>query len=1267
MPVLSAGYILEEVTTYFIKKGHTSLLDQLAQLSLFELSPYGDVQSESVSSIFSVANNIISRGLPTRSSLYLTDRILNAIFDHSFKNILKGKICFELPLEQMEDIATGLVKGNVLQLLSGRLTEEKKLLAQLLFTPIAVARVQKIIVHLILHQVLSLKSSAWNILIIERDVPCAKLAISDLTDLLTHLLQFEGNLSALPRMNVQVVSSEEFADTPLGHLSEDAVQLHNKDILAQHFDAVIDISLRKDAYYQTPRTLKNSPFFEAKSVNHTPVHSTHTLITDQPISYAALGQVMNQHQFFFQQASKQEALIYLLQNVLRIEQLPPGLANIINRSVQGKSLVARYPNGQYRLYAVALSGLLQPAMTGIIYESALQISQDGHELSSHYFDSYRVLNQEDLKTAQLQQKIKGTLQYLFLLTTADQLFRVSILEEIKQVLKNGSVFSQLIFHEAHSISEWSHYTNYLYGAVLSEVPAIFETEEKLPVHVYSGSITYDVMMDICSSFNLDEADIIHFSDELYRNKFANYSIIPVPYSESQALLSSKQKSQVMVKYPVLKRLLKNVPFEFGKKQEEVFGPTPQGDKSIYSYGGIIFDQHVSYPPDTQLESLSKYLISEQYLDIDIFPYDPYKDNSDHPNGTDGYYQFQEKTSNLLITNYPKGNPLPSNHLRYSIHYHLPLSPEHLYEETAYSMLQREKCPTYILFHPSDIHLNEYTQRIKYQISDNKVSDAFIKEKTLFFELLEGISYPDDFFLRYLSNKLLREFGIKTRINIHRDQENVFHLSVEGTIEQSHSLQLKVYGNIYLPDLSVDALTAQHVSHSEATKVLSRASEIVQELSPSGEFANILLHNKGEGIAANLSKDLIDKTTIVLDHSNEYLQRLTDLIKTEGNYEVDTEFVGNIISLSFDAESFLETFEREYPLKINRERKYLKGQLNSSDVQKDTVGITKRLKYLTEIPDNFSISEPTKASIQQFYPRVRTRTETIRLLYRLKILGLIDKFDWDEENGLATIYVKKKSLEEITTRYTQYLSRYLGPVSISHRLKGLVIDSRAPLAALEYIVDDYLDFIHNYLAPKRINASRFVAEICKLGLKKGNSIVHEYVKHYFTELFSQREFLLSATKNNQEPTAILDKYAQFITSPPEKLDVGSEIAILKHMIKSCESIQSLLPRSNRVLNVIHAYAKLLLLSTSDNEENDPEESIEEPFLEVQNQLIEGLASLYDTSSSEYWMNILNRLKTYAMGFNEELESVFDEISNMLMVTYYSSWLAEFNNKFFDISN
>ena len=86
---------------------------------------------------------------------------------------------------------------------------------QLALSPFAIARVQKTIIEFILRGVLDLEQKEWNISIVERDVPCGYLAVTDLQHLVKNIFELQGKETKLPKINLQVYNTNEFANAKL--------------------------------------------------------------------------------------------------------------------------------------------------------------------------------------------------------------------------------------------------------------------------------------------------------------------------------------------------------------------------------------------------------------------------------------------------------------------------------------------------------------------------------------------------------------------------------------------------------------------------------------------------------------------------------------------------------------------------------------------------------------------------------------------------------------------------------------------------------------------------------------------------------------------------------------------------------------------------------------------------------------------------------------------------------------------------------------------
>lgn len=109
---------------------------------------------------------------------------------------------------------------------------------QIVLSPLAIARIERTLLQALLSGAVNLASEKWKILVIERDVPCATIAISLLQKSFEKISAMDGSNMKLPPIELTVVSTKEFADSKL-HM-KNAVETSVPD---EDFDFCIDISM----------------------------------------------------------------------------------------------------------------------------------------------------------------------------------------------------------------------------------------------------------------------------------------------------------------------------------------------------------------------------------------------------------------------------------------------------------------------------------------------------------------------------------------------------------------------------------------------------------------------------------------------------------------------------------------------------------------------------------------------------------------------------------------------------------------------------------------------------------------------------------------------------------------------------------------------------------------------------------------------------------------------------------------------------------------
>ena len=114
---------------------------------------------------------------------------------------------------------------------------------QIALTPFAVARVQKVLLEAINSEVLSLEKKTWKIGVIERDVPCAFLAIEDLKQHFNKFFILENLSRSFPNVKLEIFYSDEFASTELNLLYQGSRKNISEFDPEVQYDLLIDVAV----------------------------------------------------------------------------------------------------------------------------------------------------------------------------------------------------------------------------------------------------------------------------------------------------------------------------------------------------------------------------------------------------------------------------------------------------------------------------------------------------------------------------------------------------------------------------------------------------------------------------------------------------------------------------------------------------------------------------------------------------------------------------------------------------------------------------------------------------------------------------------------------------------------------------------------------------------------------------------------------------------------------------------------------------------------
>lgn len=365
---------------------------------------------------------------------------------------------------------------------------------QLTLSSFAIARVQKTIIELILSNNLNLEAKQWSILAIERDVPCVALAIEDLKRHFKYLFALAGKEQYFPTIDLQILSTEEFANSKLHKTKPELIDKFRSE---REFDLIIDISvLQRRGILKTEIPFNGKCKVIIRSSHY--VNSERKLYTSDFIDYQPVTKKL-ENETYDAIPEAEERLTYFLKNIFRKEKFREGQLPILNRALQGKSVIGLLPTGGGKSLTYQIASLLQAGVTMVI-DPIKSLMQDQYDnLVKNGIDSCNFINSKltrEEKTFATNQVVESKVLFTFVSPERLQIkdFRTSLHE----MLKNQVYFSYCVIDEVHCVSEWGHdfRTSYLSLGRNAIEHCKTKNKETIPIFGLTATASFDVLSDV---------------------------------------------------------------------------------------------------------------------------------------------------------------------------------------------------------------------------------------------------------------------------------------------------------------------------------------------------------------------------------------------------------------------------------------------------------------------------------------------------------------------------------------------------------------------------------------------------------------------------------------------------------------------------------------------------------------------------------------------------------------------------------------------------
>jgi superfamily II DNA helicase RecQ len=506
----------------------------------------------------------------------------------------------------------------------------------LCLSPFGIARIQRMLLLYLMANYDGLIERALRIGIIERDLPCAHIAIDDLKLLLQTLNGLLPAPVVVPHFEIEVYCSTEFIHHPL-HLNKVANSLN--EFNHEGLDLIIDISLlRRSGVFKDDDTYAFPNSIIIRNSHYTHFQTATAVISAPLILYRSL--VSHLENEVFEPIEESSGLLRkLLQSTFRKIDFRDGQLPILNRALQGRSVIGLLPTGGGKSLTYQLAALLQPGTTIVIDPIRSLMVDQYSSLKEVGIDKCEFIN-STLSTAERnynQHKLLAKGQLLMLFVSPERF----VIDEFRAALTNavneGHCFSYAVIDEVHCVSEWGHEFRTPYLNLGDNAQAFCRTFSGRPIPLFglTATASFDVLADIERELNIAEDDgnaIVRFENSV-RDE-VNYAVKEVQNTYEGLNHLSRQlvrKSIGLKKQETLFQMIQ-------EKQNELQIFNTQAalaaiiENSFRNYIPIAERQKWLHTYETEVQAIDNYIAWHQNrIQIADLPF-----NSNHNNGLERF-------------------------------------------------------------------------------------------------------------------------------------------------------------------------------------------------------------------------------------------------------------------------------------------------------------------------------------------------------------------------------------------------------------------------------------------------------------------------------------------------------------------------------------------------------------------------------------------------------------------------------------------------------
>jgi len=1009
---------------------------------------------------------------------------------------------------------------------------------QFFLSPFGIARIQKALIKALKTGLIDINKQKISIAIIERDLPCGKIAIEDLLLQIKHLSILQnGQELKIPEFEIQIYNTKEFAKAKL-NLTNNCT-LFSDNINFKAFDLVIDISiLNHETFLNRPKNSLARQTIIIKSLHHTSEKRKFNFYPS--IKYLNTPENRDSENI--------NHLNFFLQSFFRKQTFREGQVEILSKALQKKNPIALLPTGAGKSLTYQIASLLQAGLI-IVVDPIKSLMKDQNEnLKNALIDATTYIN-STLSAKEKEKNIRDYTngEYLFAFISPERFVIENFRRQISQLKNYRKNFAFCVIDEAHCVSEWGHdfRTAYLkLGDNSRQYCFSGHNDENIPTLGLTGTASFDVLSDVQREVGLqNESDIVR-PEKLERTEL-KFKIKNVEAHHFGANNFWEIQNSVLeaTKQGLLNILNNDL---ISEKHLKEYNANSFSDFIKYqgsnSNCGLIFCPHSTDKIASGVKHIAQFL-KMQFPDVAHLIGEYY--GSGDSNDLDKVQEdFKNNKITLLVATKAFGMGIDKPNIRFTIHITHPISIEGFYQEAGRAGRDRKNAVCYIL-HSNNLLLPN-GKTVARNIQDTFLFNAFKGpdyDKNSTFELLEKVTFPYSTNKKQLQEYINQQFGREIRVG------KPFPAHAPSMVYINGAEFGQTYGRINFSPLSA---STNGFKGFESILTLQDALEVLNEM------VNYIINNNPNGLPL--------ANWLQLENETPELNGIEYFIKNIPPSKTDTLTIGlenNGIQTTVD---YLNQFYKS-PFEYGMVKNATNYCQSSDDFVKNL-----RNEYHRTYHKWIDFDLQQIDDLKFYFTTIRLDQDTFKIIYRLSILGIVKDYTI-QYPSFATLICQNLSNEEIYSNLHTHFLRYYPEKYV---IKIMQKARNGNQSAIRNCINTLIDFTYENIFDKRKKAldnisdaiEKAIQETINTDENRGNELFKANVNDYFDSQFVE-EIRALTDMGSLTDFSIFEYFA-------EKAENNDQLRQLENSAR--RSLEAY--NRNPVISLLQYYASTLI-SQSDN--------------------------------------------------------------------------------------